>query len=222
LRLLEFQYTNLPEELAHVRAGGNVEFLRLSTGRWLLSRWSVRMPRTAPRFVERVRGVRTLPDDMKNVVVGLKITGGEVTSVRRGSEVLFGTGESTHDYSPALMADDAKVAASCGPDTAHGDFVGLLRGTVFEGEHKPVAGASVRVTWRGEFKASGRYTADYVDERREVVSDASGGWHLCGIPRERLITVRATIGNRVSAPATVRVARERPLAGVDVELPPQQ
>jgi Carboxypeptidase regulatory-like domain len=221
LRLLEFRYTNLPAELAHVSAGGNVEFLRLSTGRWLVGRWSVRMPRTDQRSVPHFKDVPTAGDQLKNVVVGLKITGGDVTSVRRGTELLFGTGESTHDFSPALLAEDAKLAASCGADSAKGDLVSLLHGTVFEGEHKAVPGASIRITWRGEYKATGQYSFSYRDERRDLTSNESGSWFLCGIPRERLITVRATIGARASAPATVRIPREKAAAGVDVEIPPQ-
>jgi hypothetical protein len=32
--------------------------------------------------------------------------------------------------------------------------------------------------------------------------------------------VRATLGNRKSAPVTVRITKERAAAGVDVEVPP--
>ena len=36
-----------------------------------------------------------------------------------------------------------------------GDALALLRGTVFEGEHKGIANASVRLSWRGQFTAAG-------------------------------------------------------------------
>ena len=220
LRLLEFRYTNLPEDYAHVKAGGSVEFLRLSTGSWLVGRWQLRMPRGALQLVPRYTGTLGARDEYKMVVEGLQFTGGEVTAVNRGAEVLFSSGESTHDFSPTLLAEDAKLATSCGTDSARGDLVALLRGTVFEGEHEGLANASVRLTWRGEFRSTGQGTYSYKNEQRDLTSDASGNWYLCGVPRERVITVRATLGNRKSAPVTVRITKERAAAGVDVEVPP--
>ena len=221
LRLLEFRYTNLPEDYAHATAGGSVEFLRLSTGSWLVGRWQLRMPRGAVQLVpRRYTGTLGARDEYKMVVEGLQFTGGEVTAVNRGVEVLFSSGESTHDFSPTLLAEDAKLATSCGADSARGDLVALLRGTVFEGEHQGLANASVRLTWRGEFRSTGQGTYSYKNEQRDLTSDASGNWYLCGVPRERVIMVRATLGNRKSAPVTVRITKERAAAGVDVEVPP--
>lgn len=220
LRQLEFRYTNLPDDYAHMKAGGSVEFLRLSTGSWLVGRWQLRMPRGTRKLVPHFNSVGAARDEYKTVIDGLQFTGGEVTAVTRGMEVLFSSGESTHDFSPALLADDAKLATSCGADSARGDLLALLRGTVFEGEHKGIANASVKLTWRGEFKSAGQNNFTYRDEQRDLTSDAAGNWHLCGVPRERIITVHATVGTRKSAPVTVRIPRERAAAGVDVEVPP--
>lgn len=220
LRQLEFRYTNLPEDYAHVKAGGSVEFLRLSTGRWLVSRWQLRMPRTTRQIVPHYTPTLGARDEYQTVVLGLQLTGGEVTAVTRGLEVLFSSGESTHDFSPALLAEDARLGATCGADSARGDLLALLRGTVFEGEHRGIANASVRLAWRGEFSPAGHDTYAYRTEERELKSDAAGNWYLCGVPRERVITVHATVGSRRSAPVTVRIAKERSVAGVDVEVPP--
>jgi hypothetical protein len=178
------------------------------------------MPRTLLKVVPQFNGSLRARDEVKPVVLGLQFTGGEVTSVRRGSEVLFSSGQSAHDYSPALLADDARLAMTCGVDSANGDLVALLRGTVFEGTHRPIAGASIRITWRGEFRATGQNAFTYREEQRDLSANQSGEWFVCGIPRERLVTVRATIGNRRSAPVTVRIPREKAAAGVDVEVPP--
>jgi hypothetical protein len=220
LRQLEFRFTNLPEDYAHVRAGGSVEFLRLSTGSWLVSRWQLRMPRTSRQLVPHYTGTLGAREQYQTVVDGLQLTGGEVTAVGRGAEVLFSSGESTHDYSPALLAEDANIALSCGADSARGDLLALLRGTVFEGEHKGIANAAVRLTWRGEFRGAHDNSFTYRDQERDLTSDAAGNWYLCGVPRERVITVRATVGDRVSAPVTVRIPKERAVAGVDVKVPP--
>jgi hypothetical protein len=221
LRQLEFRYTNLPDDYSHVKAGGSVDFLRLSTGSWLVGTWQLRMPRTTRQLVPQFRsGALAARDEYKNVVEGLQFTGGAVTAVNRGSETLFSSGESTHDFSPSLLAEDAKLAASCGPDSANGDATALLRGTVFEGAHKGIASAAVKLTWRGEFRAAGQNSYTYQTQQRDVTSDAAGNWYLCGVPRERVITVHATFGGRASAPVTVRIPRERAAAGVDVQLPP--
>ncbi|MFI5245241.1 MAG: carboxypeptidase-like regulatory domain-containing protein [Gemmatimonadales bacterium] len=223
LRQLEFRYTNLPLDYSHVKAGGSVEFLRLSTGSWLVSRWQLRMPRASRKLVQHYSVDLRGRDEYQTVVEGLQLTGGEVTAVTRGVEVLFSSGESTHDYSPALLVEDANLASSCGADSARGDKLALLRGTVFEGEHKGIANAAVRLTWRGEFKVAGHdtyYTYSYENEQRDLTADAAGNWYLCGVPRERVITVRATAGRRTSALVTVRIPRDRGVAGVDVEVPP--
>jgi hypothetical protein len=219
LRELDFRYTNLPEDLAHVGAGGTVEFLRLSTGRWLVGHWQLKMPRATRQLVPHFNVTGGARDDYKTVVTGLQYTGGDVTAVTRGMEVLFSTGESTHDFMPALLEEDSKLAATCA-DTTKGDLIGLLRGTVFEGAHKGIANASIKLTWRDQFKSSGGNNFSFQNEQRDLTSDANGNWYTCGIPRERIITVHATIGTRASAPVTVRIARDRPSAGVDVEVPP--
>jgi hypothetical protein len=222
LRQLEFRYTNLPDDYSHARAGGSVDFLRLSTGSWLVGSWQLRMPRTTRQLVPQYRsGALQARDEYKNVVEGLQFTGGAVTAVNRGTEVLFSSGESTHDFSPALLEEDARLATSCGPViSADGELVALLRGTVFEGQHKGIAGAAVKLTWRGEFRAAGQSAFTYQTQQRDVTADAAGNWYLCGVPRERVITVHATLGGRASAPVTVRIPKERAAAGVDVQLPP--
>ena len=220
LRLLEFRYANLPVDYAHYESGGSVEFLRLSTGSWLVGRWEIRMPRGARRLVPSFSTGAGERDEFRTVIDGLQFTGGEVTAVQRGQAVLFSSGESARDYSPALIAEDQKMAAACSAGSTGGDLRAFLRGTVFEGEHKPVAGAAVRLTWQGEFRAPGTRSYSYRSEQRDLTSNASGDWGLCGIPRERIITVRAAIGSRSSVLVTVRIPRERAAAGVDVEVPP--
>ena len=44
LRSVEFQYTNLDAEVAAAGAGGSVDFVRLATGEWVVSRWSLHTP----------------------------------------------------------------------------------------------------------------------------------------------------------------------------------
>ncbi len=218
LRQLNFRYTNLPLDLARIDAGGTEDFLRLSTGRWLVGSWELKMPRATRQLVPHFNSSGGARDSYQTVITGIQFTGGEVVAVTRGMEVLFSTGESTHDFMPALLAEDSKLAAACG-DTTKGDLAGLLRGTVFEGQHKGIANAAVKLTWRDTFKVNGG-AFSFQNQQLDLTSDAAGNWYTCGVPRERIITVRATIGTRTSAPVTVRIPRDRPSAGVDVEVPP--
>lgn len=45
LRLVDFRWTQLPWELEHDRVGGEVHFIRLPTGRWIVKNWTLTMPR---------------------------------------------------------------------------------------------------------------------------------------------------------------------------------
>lgn len=89
LRTLEFRYTNLPPAARSADAGGAVEFLRLDDGNWLVSRWHLRMPQLAtetPMF----SGLKRIVVSGKRVVLrGVKVAGGEVTSIARGDSVLY-------------------------------------------------------------------------------------------------------------------------------------
>jgi hypothetical protein len=216
LRLLEFRYTNLPDEDAHVQAGGRVEFLRLSTGSWLVSRWQLRMPRL------QLNHVFGFSDEVKRVADGLQFTGGEVTAVQRGQEVLFSSGDTTGMHSPAHLAGVDGSAHTCHTGSASGEPVSLLQGSVFEGAHRPVAGAAVHISWRGSLTITGAVSAVYGDEAHDLISSASGDWYLCPVPRERVITLRATLGKRSSAPVTVRIPQEQSWVGVDLQLPEQR
>ena len=73
LRQLDFRFTNLPEDYSHVKAGGSVEFLRLATGSWLVSRWQLRMPRTTRQLVPHYTGALGARDEYKTVVLGTPV-----------------------------------------------------------------------------------------------------------------------------------------------------
>jgi Carboxypeptidase regulatory-like domain/TonB-dependent Receptor Plug Domain len=88
LRTLDFRYTNLPPQARSVAAGGQVEFLRLGDGEWLVSRWRLRMPQFATRRMSTI-GRRVDVSGTQLVLRGVQETGGEVTSLTRRDSVLF-------------------------------------------------------------------------------------------------------------------------------------
>lgn len=54
LRTLEFGYVHLPDSLDHARVGGQVDFVRLPDGRWVVTRWFIRTPRLGYVSASRV------------------------------------------------------------------------------------------------------------------------------------------------------------------------
>ena len=89
LRTLEFRYTNLPDIARAAGAGGDVEFLRLDDGTWLVSRWTVRMPELGTRTPMLNGGPRVVVSGRQLTVRGVKVSGGEVTSIIRRDSVLY-------------------------------------------------------------------------------------------------------------------------------------
>jgi hypothetical protein len=90
LETLEFEYTNLPDVVHPAHPGGRVEFLRLSDGNWLVSRWSVRMPRVAA--IEKYPGTgtrRVVQSASSQSLGGVQVTGGEVNRVLRHDTLVY-------------------------------------------------------------------------------------------------------------------------------------
>jgi hypothetical protein len=86
LTSLEFHYTNLPE-IAQV-AAGDVQFRRIAEGSWLVSRWSVRMPRVVAK-PRRDATSRIVQSRTSTMLGGIQVTGGEVTRVLRGDSLVY-------------------------------------------------------------------------------------------------------------------------------------
>jgi hypothetical protein len=90
LETLEFEYTNLPDVVRPAHPGGRVEFLRLSDRNWLVSRWSVRMPRVAA--IDKSAGVaarRVMQSASSQSLGGVQVTGGEVNRVSRHDTLVY-------------------------------------------------------------------------------------------------------------------------------------
>lgn len=228
LRLLEYRYTNLPSDYVPANAGGSVEFVRLSNGAWVINRWFIRMPRTAVGMIQdysstNATGLKGLQGRYRVVPIlqGLQFNGGDLLSVDLDGVLLYTAGESARDYSAALLADDAKMLESCATDTSGGDLPAVLRGTVFDDTHQPISGAAVRLTWRARFRIQGKWNFTFREQERDLTTSDMGEWFTCGVPRERVITVRATAGERFAEDAKIRIPKERVSARIDVSMPPK-
>jgi len=90
LRWMEFGYTNLPPAAEAANPGGRVDFLRLGSGGWLVSDWTIRMPEFG-RLPDNTgtgmrRVVRPAPG---STVRAMHIMGGTVNEVRRNDTTLY-------------------------------------------------------------------------------------------------------------------------------------
>lgn len=121
LTSLEFHYTNLPD-IASV-AAGDVQFRRIAEGSWLVSRWSVRMPRVVakPRRDATSRIVQSLTSTKLG---GIQVTGGEVTRVLRADSLVYrATGPRVVAQ---IISRDALVPAAGAKVTLDGtDYAGV-------------------------------------------------------------------------------------------------
>jgi hypothetical protein len=90
LRTMEFRYVNLPDVADAAHPGGSVEFLRLADGRWLVSRWNLRMPQLRAPDPNTDGGARrVIMSATRQVLRGVQVTGGEVTRVERRDTVVY-------------------------------------------------------------------------------------------------------------------------------------
>lgn len=135
LKSIEFRYTNLPDVVSPAEPGGRVDFLRLSDGGWLVSRWNVRMPRVGPRGRAPQVGLGRMivtTSAASMILRGVQITGGEVTRVtRRDTLVYAATGPSitlTVVSRDSLVRTSAAWMSLDGTDySASGDSTGMIR-----------------------------------------------------------------------------------------------
>ena len=89
LRSVDYQYTNLDAERAAAGAGGAVEFLRLRTGEWIVTRWSLHSPLLTVPAPSQATGVPLRSSATRLIADGENVTGGEVLSAVRGDTVLY-------------------------------------------------------------------------------------------------------------------------------------
>ena len=89
LRSLEYRYTRLPRGLRARHVGGRLEFLRLPSGKWIISRWWIRAPQLSPR---------------RRRVTGLEESGGRLLRATTVTgEIVAGSAGTTPPEPPKLV-----------------------------------------------------------------------------------------------------------------------
>ena len=138
LRLFEYRYTNVSDVVARAGAGGRVEFVRLPTGHWIVSRWEIRMPRSI--LTRSVEGLGRLARVVTRTSVReIQMKGGEVLEVDSAGVVLYesaGAAEmmarATVPRAPEPAADTAAAAMAASAGLATSTQETILRGRVTE------------------------------------------------------------------------------------------
>lgn len=124
LRRMEYRYTGLDSRRAAENAGGELEFRRLPSGDWIVSRWRIRMPLMG---VQQISVAQPMPgSEIRPVqqwtLLGVREKGGELTQVAR------------RDGSPVLAAAGARLAGMVYDSTRRAGLVGArvwLSGTEY-------------------------------------------------------------------------------------------
>ena len=187
LRHLEFGYS-APETLANPAFGGRVDFARLRDGRWIVRRWTLRVPGS---IVEsHGRAIPAIREEVQELSQpALKRLGIEDKATPAGAP------------SPDSLARLACVGLTT-------DSTGILAGVARDlATGIPAAGAEVRAEWLGyQFASASSARAEPVSVR--VRADRDGRYALCAAPGGALVTLVARFGERnESAPALVRATR---------------
>ena len=161
---IDFTYDPLSLGVRTDGVGGRIEFGRLASGRWIVSRWWIRMPRIERRPVSG--GGRVL-SDYAEVLVGYDEMGGEVLGVASA-----GVATAVPDSSPSAMR--------------------RVTGTIHDSSSaRSLAGATVKVLGttltettdeRGTFilddVPAGDLTLDVTHSRLDSLGLGTWSWHL--------------------------------------------
>ena len=207
LRQLDYEYVDLPPALERAGARGAVEFLRLPTDVWVVSRWEMRLPRQGI-VRSRTGDVDTEPSWQVNAVM---ISGGEVTLVRRDGADLLRNAASPVDRFPEVTARIG-MAPQCpdAPQAVPGDD-GVVYGSVVDTLGRPLR-ASARLTWTSVRRSR---STNFFEERN--VSATDGLFIFCGVSLGARLTVQGFIdGKPATAKVTVRLQNLKPWTSVNL------
>lgn len=214
LRELEFEYTDLPRQVARRRPGGSVTFRRLPNGIWFVDRWVLRMP-----VLLQVAESEPLVFHSEREVGGRTIIEGELPVVPPTHALLTGIlVDSTEDLRPIA---NAVVRVDGTPYSAVTDPMGRFR---FELPLDGTATLSVTHPRLVALGVAATTTAPLVRGRETLTlaafpSTVTARQRLC--PADTVAGTGAITGalwpQRTSYPAGVAMLTQ-PLRGIGVEL----
>lgn len=228
LRRLEFGYVGLPPAAAAAAPGGTVEYAQLAGGRWIIDRWSLRMPTMRTDVVatpnSNFRAARQL-------AAGVQVVLGSVLEARLRDALLYTVGgegaerELTRATERASTDDTSSSATApavpADPDTCE-DGSPTITGFVRRVNGTTVAGAVVEAEWPSRFLSSGTRSAAWEFGRTSSTTDDSGRFRLCGVPRDVRVTLIAQAERARSRATQLRLPAAGSGGTVELVLQPSQ
>jgi protocatechuate 3,4-dioxygenase beta subunit len=148
LRRLTFTYTNLTEHLPEGPLGGAVEFMRLSTGGWIVQHWWIRMARMARVVYTPSAGLPSTTRQPEPRLVGFRERGGQVMTIA--------TARGTVVYSARQAILEGTVFDST-RGVSLGGAVVILRGTSDSARADGSGAYSLAVALDGTYDVSFRH-----------------------------------------------------------------
>ena len=180
LKRIEYRYTNLSPDEEHAGTGGAMEFARLRTGAWVISRWKIQMPIMERRIRTAGAGRRSMSTMPETVVLALQVDGGDLALVWRGADTLW-------RHEPVSVSGLVADSAS-GKSLANARVV--LLGTA----------ASATTDGAGRFLLTGIVPGEYVLEAHTAALDSIGT-----APQTRLVAAEGTPLVTVLVPSSASI-----------------
>jgi len=204
LRLLEYKYVGVPRDLSGTNAGGEVHFLRLPSGQWLVHWWSIRMPRPTAYDDANFSAGGGLGNRARTRTVrirSMEIASGSVREIRRGGTVLF--------RAPTPPAELRAAATGVADLCVEGDRRrSMIYGTLRDSLGQAVGNTDVIATWHENYRYFTASQRSYDARQMETETSEAGFWYLCGVPINQRLDVRPEINGPRGAPSLVIVPSE--------------
>ncbi len=216
LQRLDFVYVGLDPALMRANPGGRVEYTRLDNGVWFASYWEIRMPRYSMRAQRSELNMQAAGSRRDIVVEGVQVTGGEVLGITTRAGMLYTRG--IPETSTIGVSDLSAEESACADASASGTLAGVV-GVVQNNGRNAIAAATVRAEWKQEFRRVGNDQWVWQNRTLSTVTDDTGYYSLCSVPKQQLITLQSTYEERASRKVSVRVPQSRAQAVVNLTIP---
>jgi hypothetical protein len=194
LRQLEFRYRGLARAATDAAPGGLVEYVQLADGRWIIDRWSLRMPVVATELVGSMRVPLTR-------ATGVQVVGGLVLEARLRSMLLYSAGGEAAEQAirfaanantTSAVADNPRSRELHAPTCPNTDAtVAHVSGVVRYPDGTAVADAQVEAEWRTRFRPVAGQSWTWETARVSASTGADGRFTLCDVPRDARVSLLA-------------------------------
>jgi len=219
LQRLDFTYVGLDAALMRANPGGRVEYTRLDNGVWFAHYWEIRMPRVSVRSQSSTLSVQASGWRPRELVVeGVLVTGGNVLDITTRAGMLYSRGVSASSVGAAGISDLSGEESACADASSVGSSAGVS-GVVHDRRRSAVPQAHVQAEWKQDFRLVGNGQFVWQTRTLTASADQTGTYLLCGVPKQRLVTLQGSREGRASRRVGLRVPASRAHAVVNLLVP---